>query len=102
MLGGTQSEAGHFNYILLMKMCNMHKTQKEQKENDSDSDEDDDDDESSSDDDDGTAADKAGNPGSKSPKLHQTVIKHNGCVNRIKVGLVSVCVFVVSSSLFQC
>ncbi|KAK6974020.1 glutamate-rich WD repeat-containing protein 1 [Biomphalaria glabrata] len=29
LLGGTQSETGHFNYLLVMKMANLHKTLKE-------------------------------------------------------------------------
>jgi ribosome assembly protein RRB1 len=52
-------------------MSNMHKTQKakEEKEDDEDSDDDDDDDES------------------KTPHLECARIKHQGCVNRIRVSI---------------
>ncbi|KAH9504105.1 Glutamate-rich WD repeat-containing protein 1 [Bulinus truncatus] len=74
LLGGTQSETGHFNYLLLMKMANMHKTQKEN------SDDDDDDSESEEEEEE----EETDNVLNKKPKLYQTMIKHNGCVNRIK------------------
>ena len=61
---------------MLMKMFNMHKTQKEEKKKDEE-----DEDEDDSTDEEETNAAGAG----KQPKLHQTAIKHNGCVNRIKV-----------------
>ncbi|CAL1541928.1 unnamed protein product [Lymnaea stagnalis] len=60
---------------MLMKMSNMHKTQKEEKDDEEESEEEEEDD----DDDDNVETGS-----SKTPKLHQTLIKHNGCVNRIK------------------
>ncbi|KAH9504098.1 Glutamate-rich WD repeat-containing protein 1 [Bulinus truncatus] len=73
LLGGTQSETGHFNYLLLMKMANMHKTQKENSDDDDDSESEEEEEEEETD-----------NVLNKKPKLYQTMIKHNGCVNRIK------------------
>jgi len=83
LVGGTQSEAGHFNYILLMKMYNMHKTQKKEKPKDKESD-DEEDDESSEEEE---MSDEESEH--KSPQLRQTYIKHNGCVNRIKTTTVN-------------
>ncbi|XP_005110159.1 glutamate-rich WD repeat-containing protein 1 [Aplysia californica] len=79
LLGGTQSEAGHFNYILLMKMYNMHKTQVKEKNPDKESDEEDSEEEEEEDE--GMSDEESEN---KAPQLRQTYIKHNGCVNRIK------------------
>ncbi|GFS01034.1 glutamate-rich WD repeat-containing protein 1-like [Elysia marginata] len=78
VIGGSQSEMGHLNCIMLMKMFNMHKTQKEEtKKDEGDEDDDDSTDEDEDDDNEGSTT-------GKQPKLHQTAIKHNGCVNRIK------------------
>lgn len=79
LIGGSQSEMGHLNCIMLMKMFNMHKTQKEEKSKDEDDEEDE-----SSDDEEEDDTDANGTGAGKQPKLHQTAIKHNGCVNRIK------------------
>ncbi|KAK3782929.1 hypothetical protein RRG08_016308 [Elysia crispata] len=79
LIGGSQSETGHLNCIMLMKMFNMHKTQKEEKKKDEE-DEDEDDSTDEEEEEEETNAAGAG----KQPKLHQTAIKHNGCVNRIK------------------
>ena len=68
---------------MVMKMFNLHKTQKEEKEKEDNDDEEED----SSDDDEDEEEDNETNATGmgKQPKLHQTAIKHNGCVNRIKV-----------------
>lgn len=82
LVGGTQSETGHFNYVVLMKMHNLHKTLKEEKsknDKDDDSDDEDGDDDNSDDDEDED----------KLPHLSQAVIQHVGCVNRIKVKFVT-------------
>ncbi|KAK0055972.1 glutamate-rich WD repeat-containing protein 1 [Biomphalaria pfeifferi] len=71
LLGGTQSETGHFNYLLVMKMANLHKTLKEHYV-------DDDDEESETDEEDNETG------LNMKPQLYQTMIKHNGCVNRVK------------------
>jgi ribosome assembly protein RRB1 len=55
-------------------MSNMHKTQKE-KEDDNDEDSDDDDDDDDEDDE------------HKTPRLECARIKHQGCVNRIRVSI---------------
>jgi hypothetical protein len=58
-------------------MSNMHKTQKEKAEdNDEDSDNDDDDDDDDDEDDE-----------NKTPYLECARIKHQGCVNRIRVSI---------------
>jgi ribosome assembly protein RRB1 len=54
-------------------MSNMHKTQKEKEEEESDEDSDDDDDEEEAQ--------------SKTPNLECARIKHQGCVNRIRVSI---------------
>jgi ribosome assembly protein RRB1 len=59
-------------------MSNMHKTQTEKKEEDSDEEDDDDD---NDDDDDKEEAQ------SKTPHLECARIKHQGCVNRIRVSI---------------
>ena len=82
LLGGTQAEAGHLNYILLMKMYNLHRTQKKTSKATDDSE----DDEESDDDDEQEMSDEENED--KTPQLRQTYIKHNGCVNRIKVHVV--------------
>ena len=56
----------------------MHKTQKKEKNPDKDSDDEDDE---SSDEEELSDEESENN----SPQLRQTYIKHNGCVNRIKV-----------------
>ncbi|PNF41437.1 hypothetical protein B7P43_G13794 [Cryptotermes secundus] len=73
VVAGTQAARTHTNNILVMKMSNMHKTQKEKKEDESDEGSDDDDD----DDDDEEAQ-------NKTPHLECARIKHQGCVNRIR------------------
>ncbi|GFO32099.1 glutamate-rich WD repeat-containing protein 1-like [Plakobranchus ocellatus] len=85
LIGGSQSEMGHLNCIMLMKMFNMHKTQKDLEKSKEEDDDDDSSDEDEEDDDEG--ADTSGQ--NKSPRLHQTAIKHNGCVNRIKTTTVN-------------
>jgi ribosome assembly protein RRB1 len=57
-------------------MSNMHKTQKEKEEEESDEDSDDDD-----------ADDNEEEAQSKTPLLECARIKHQGCVNRIRVSI---------------
>ncbi len=68
LVAGTQAEQSLANNVIVMKMSNLKKTGKEKEgEEDSDSDSDDEDED-----------DK--------PELETAMIKHNGGVNRIRVG----------------
>lgn len=70
LVAGTQAEKANLNNIFVIKMHNMHKTQKdEDDESDSDSDDEDEEDEN------------------KKPLLDSAKIKHQGCVNRIRVNI---------------
>lgn len=64
IVSGTQTGQAH-NNIIVMKLTNLHATQQED-------DDDDDDDESD-------------NENNKNPKMVGALIKHQGCVNRIRV-----------------
>lgn len=68
IVAGTQAGQANVNNIIVMKLSNLHGTAKEE-----DDDDDDEDDESDDDDD------------SKNPKMAGALIKHQGCVNRIRV-----------------
>nr|CAH7722873.1 unnamed protein product [Callosobruchus chinensis] len=62
IIAGTQSAQTHNNNIIVMKLSNLHKTTSEEDENDSDEEEDE----------------------IKNPKMAGALIKHQGCVNRIR------------------
>ncbi|XP_033753509.1 glutamate-rich WD repeat-containing protein 1-like [Pecten maximus] len=69
-VSGTQGERGHTNNVIVMKMSNLHRTSKEQKpdtenESDEESEEEEEDEE-------------------KTPELETALMKHTGCVNRIR------------------
>lgn len=68
IVSGTQASQAHVNNVIVMKLSNLHKTSKEEEEDDDDDDEDSDDEVS------------------KNPKMTGALIKHQGCVNRIRVG----------------
>ncbi|XP_063235523.1 glutamate-rich WD repeat-containing protein 1 [Bacillus rossius redtenbacheri] len=70
LVGGTQAESTHTNTLIAMKLYNMHKTQKKSSEDGSDLDSDSDSD--SEDDED------------EKPLMSFALIKHPGCVNRIR------------------
>lgn len=70
IVAGTQAAQAHVNSIIVMKLSNLHRTGKE------DDDGDDDDDEDSEDENE-----------SKNPQMAGALIKHQGCVNRIRVSL---------------
>lgn len=65
IIAGTQAARTHANNVIVMKLSNLLKT------NDEDDDDDDDDEESDEDD-------------SKTPQMTSAMIKHLGCVNRIR------------------
>ncbi|XP_071107489.1 glutamate-rich WD repeat-containing protein 1-like [Haliotis cracherodii] len=64
---GTQSERGHTNHVIVMKMGNLHKTQKEKEE------EEDEESDDEKDEEDG-----------ETPELETVLMKHSGNVNRIR------------------
>lgn len=63
---GTQGERGHINHVIVMKMSNLHKTTNTQKSEESDEDEEEEEDED------------------EKPEMETALIKHTGCVNRIR------------------
>lgn len=71
LVAGSQAEKSHLNNVLIMKMSNLNKT-KEYKKSERNMN---DDDPSSSESEDEEEL----------PSLQCAMIKHNGCVNRIKV-----------------
>lgn len=72
MVAGTQAARTHVNSVIVMKMSNLHRTSKERKDDDDDSDSD----EELSDDEDEHE--------DKRPQMNCALIKHAGCVNRIR------------------
>ncbi|XP_017015276.1 glutamate-rich WD repeat-containing protein 1 [Drosophila takahashii] len=70
IVAGTQASRTHVNNLIVMKMSNLHKTQ----------DDDDDDDEELEDDQD----DVANREELKKPQMTCALIKHQGCVNRVR------------------
>lgn len=67
LVAGTQASQAHVNSVIVMKLSNLRRT--------GNSDEDDDDDDEEEDDD----------GEEKHPKMAGALIKHQGCVNRIRV-----------------
>lgn len=70
IVAGTQAPQTHVNNVIVMRLSNLTKTG----EGDDDENEDDDDDSDEEDEND-----------SKGPKMAGALIKHQGCVNRIRV-----------------
>ena len=68
LVSGTQAESTHGNHIIVMKMSNLKKTLKDKDNSEDESDED-----SDSDDEE------------ERPELEAAMIRHSGCVNRIRV-----------------
>lgn len=66
IVAGTQAAAGQGNSVIVMKLSNMHKTGGTEEQDDDEEDEEQEEDES------------------KDPKMAGALIKHNGCVNRIR------------------
>lgn len=79
LVAGTQASQAHVNNILVMRLSNLHKTSKETN---------DDDEEEESDDEDI----------SKEPKMAGALIKHQGCVNRIRTTILNNTVLAASWS----
>lgn len=71
IVSGTQAARTHVNSVIVMKMSNLHRTSKERDE----------DEESDSSDDD---EDEEPEEEAKKPKMECALIKHQGCVNRIR------------------
>lgn len=88
MVAGTQASRTHVNNLIVMKMSNLHKTQ----EADDDKNEDDDDEELDDDEDD-VDGDEL-----KKPQMTCALIKHQGCVNRVRSRRIGNTVFAASWS----
>lgn len=71
IVAGTQAAQAHVNSLIVMKLSNLHRTSKENEDDDDEDDDDDSDNENES----------------KTPKMTAATIKHQGCVNRIRVRL---------------
>lgn len=69
IVAGTQAPPSHVNHLIIMKLSNLHKTANNEENTGSDEDEEEDEDED------------------KSPKMHGALLKHQGCVNRIRVSI---------------
>lgn len=67
IVAGTQAARTHANNVIVMKMSNLHKTGEDDEEDDDDDDAEDSDEEDA-----------------KSPAMSNAMIKHLGCVNRIR------------------
>lgn len=65
IVAGTQAPQSHVSHIIVMKLSNLHKTNNEEDEDGNNSDDEEEVD--------------------KHPKMHGALIKHQGCVNRIRV-----------------
>lgn len=70
LVAGTQANQAHVNSVIVMKLSNLHKTGKTEEEEDDDVDDDSDEEAEE-----------------KHPKMAGALIKHQGCVNRIRVGI---------------
>lgn len=67
LVAGTQAEQTHVNSLIVMKLSNLHRTNKgEDKDQEDDEDSDDEDE-------------------NKNPQMAAALIKHMGCTNRIRV-----------------
>ncbi|KAK3090221.1 hypothetical protein FSP39_010169 [Pinctada imbricata] len=75
LVSGSQSEKGHTNHVIVMKMANLHKTLKEKKEDESDDEDEEDSDDEDEDED-------------KKPEMETALMKHTGCVNRIRATMI--------------
>jgi len=78
IVAGTQAAKAHVNSVIIMKMSNLQRTSKEK------TDDDDDEDESDSDDDDDDTEKEM-----KKPRMECALIKHHGCINRIRAANIS-------------
>ncbi|EDW85694.1 uncharacterized protein Dwil_GK23014 [Drosophila willistoni] len=86
IVAGTQAARTHVNNLIVMKMSNLHKTQE---------DDDDDEDEEELEDDQDEVANKEE---LKKPQMTCALIKHQGCVNRVRARRLGNTVFAASWS----
>lgn len=86
MVAGTQASRTHVNNLIVMKMHNLHKTQEDEDQDDEDEELDDDEDED------------LGNEVAKKPHMTCALIKHQGCVNRVRASKLGNSVFAASWS----
>lgn len=73
-VSGSQSEQGHLNHVIVMKMSNLHQTTKVKSESEENKEESDEDEEDEEDED-------------EKPELETALVKHSGSVNRIRVSI---------------
>lgn len=66
IVAGTQAQQVHVNNIIVMKLSNLHKTTREGEDDEDESDDEDEDED-------------------QKPKMAGALMKHQGCVNRIRV-----------------
>ncbi|XP_055919057.1 glutamate-rich WD repeat-containing protein 1 [Eupeodes corollae] len=88
MVAGTQASRTHVNNLIVMKMNNLHKTQEDDEEEDEKEDEELDDSED----------EDLGNEVAKKPQMTCALIKHQGCVNRVRASKLGNSVFAASWS----
>ncbi|XP_030368981.1 glutamate-rich WD repeat-containing protein 1 [Scaptodrosophila lebanonensis] len=86
IVAGTQAARTHVNNLIVMKMSNLHKTQ-------NDDDDGDDDEELEDDQDEGVDREEL-----KKPEMTCALIKHQGCVNRVRARRLGNSVFAASWS----
>ncbi|XP_060521071.1 glutamate-rich WD repeat-containing protein 1 [Cylas formicarius] len=81
IVAGTQARQTHLNNIIVMKLSNLHKTSGNEDEDNSDDDKSDDDEDEEN-----------------NPKMSGALVKHHGCVNRIRSNIVNNVVLAASWS----
>ena len=94
LVAGTQGSRNKSN-IMIVKLWNLHSIKKETDDEDEDEDGSDDDEEEDDDDD-----DEDNNRKKNLPKMAAAMIKHKGCVNRIRVSTVILIFRTNSDNLF--
>uniref|UniRef100_A0A1L8DX85 Glutamate-rich WD repeat-containing protein 1 n=1 Tax=Nyssomyia neivai TaxID=330878 RepID=A0A1L8DX85_9DIPT len=84
LVAGTQAARTHVNNVIVMKMSNLHRTSKEENADESESDE-----------------EEEEIPPEKLPQMQCALIKHQGCINRIRVTHVNNVIVMKMSNLHR-